>query len=113
MCPDVQLAIARVRSTSERLAGLPARDVAIQEIEDALCEGYAEALAGDAWLTDNERRLHELIDDASLAVRGRELRLLARAHAEFQCGVIELRRELAELRRQHDRVRSGSRATAP
>jgi hypothetical protein len=29
-----------VRSTSERLAGLPARDVAIQEIEDALCEGY-------------------------------------------------------------------------
>jgi hypothetical protein len=37
--------------------------------------GYAEALAGDAWLTDNERRLHELIDDASLAARGRELRL--------------------------------------
>ena len=92
----MRLAIARVRSTSEQLAGLPARDVAIQEIEDALCEGYAEALAGDAWLTDNERRLHELIDDASLAARGRELR-----------------RELAELRRQHDRVRSGSRATAP
>lgn len=110
MRPDVEAATERVLSARARLGRAPERDDLSDDVEDALCEGYAQALAGDAWLTDGERRLHELIDDTSLAFRGREVRELAREHADFQRQVINLRYELEALRREHDRLRSRSSA---
>ncbi len=111
MHSDVEAATQRVIATRARVVGLRADGVLRQEVEDELCAGYAHALAGDAWLADSERRLHELIDDVSLPVRGRELRALAAEHAKFQRSVIELRRELAALRREYDRLRAGAGAS--
>jgi len=104
MRPDVQSATDRVIAIRARMQGEPAGEGARQECEDALSEGYAQALAGDAWLAHTEQRLHELIDDASIPVRGRDLRLLVREHTDLERCVIELRRELDGLRREHDRV---------
>jgi hypothetical protein len=113
MRPNVQSATDRVIAIRARLTGEPQRDVSMREREDALSEGYAEALAGDAWLASTEHRLHQLIDDVSIPVRGRDLRLLMREHDDVQRSVIALRRELAGLRREHDRLleRSHSRAS--
>lgn len=108
MRPDVQSATARVIETREQLAPLPAGELPAQEIEDALCVGYAEALAADAWLTRAEERMWELIDDPSLPVRGSELRALTAERADYQRSVTALRRELAALRNERDRVRSVS-----
>ena len=112
MRPDIEAAIARALALRARLRGLPNGDVSPQEIEDTLCEGYAEALAGDAWLMRTERRRHELIDDPSCSPRGRDLRALTSEHGRFQRDLVALRRELAELRREHDRLRAESRAGA-
>ncbi len=108
MRPDVQSAIDGVIATRARLRREPARNGALQECEDVLSEGYAQALAGDAWLAHTEQRLHELIDDASIPVRGRDLRVLVREHGEVERNVIELRSELDGLRREHDRVHERS-----
>ncbi len=112
MHPDLEAATQRVIAARARLVDLPPDGVRRQDVEDELCEGYAHALAGDAWLADSERRLHELIDDTALPVRGRELRALAAEHAEVQRSVISLRRELAALRREHDRLRASLHAEA-
>lgn len=108
MRPDLETATNRVAALRARLVGMPDDDALVQEIEDALCAGYVEALAGDAWTTQTERRLQALIDDDSIAGRGRALRLVAREHGDVQHLLITLRRELAALRRQHDRLRSRS-----
>jgi len=108
MRPDVQTATDRVIAIRAHLRSDPAREGALQECDDALSEGYAQALAGDAWLAHAEQRLHELIDDTSIPVRGRDLRVLVREHREVERSVIELRRELDGLRRQHDRVHERS-----
>jgi len=82
----------------------------VRESEDALSEGYAQALAGDAWLARAEQQLQELIDDTSIAVRGRDVRMLVFEHGEVRRDVIELRRQLEGLRQQHDRLRERSHA---
>jgi len=82
------------------------------EIDDALSEGYAQALAADAWLMRTEQRLHELIDDASLAARGRDLRALSGELARVQRRLAELRRELEALRRDNDRLRTRSHVSS-
>lgn len=45
-------------------------------------------------------------------MRGRELRTLANEHAAFQQDVVALRRELAQLRKDRDRLHAGSHATS-
>ena len=109
MRPDVENATARIVAIRARLSGGPGGDVSESENEDALSEGYARALAGDAWLARTEQRLHEIIDDTTIPVRGRDLRMLVRDHAEVQRHVIALRRELEGLRR--DRERSHTRSS--
>ena len=110
MRPDVHSATERVVAIRVQVTGLATGDVSRQEIEDALCAGYAEALAGDAWLAKAERRLHELMDDPSGTVSGRELRTLAGERTEFERGLLALRDDLAALRRMHDRLRTRSQA---
>ena len=48
--------------------------------------------------------------DSSL--RGRELRTLANEHAAFQQDVVALRHELAQLRKDRDRLHAGSHPTS-
>lgn len=109
MLSDVEAATERVIAVRGRVAEMP-DGVSAQELEDELCEGYAHALAVDAWLTEADNRLHELIDGPASPQRGRELRTLAAEHHKVQRGVIELRRELAGLRAEHTRLRAGAKA---
>jgi len=109
---DVENATKLVIAARARVARLPPGVVAVGEIDDALTQGYAQALEGDAWLMRAEERLHELIDDASAPTRGRELRTIARDHDDYQRSVIELRRELEALRLERTRMRSRSHAGA-
>lgn len=110
MLEDVEIATQMVIAARARVARLPPGVIAVREIDDVLTHGYARALEGDAWLMQAEERLHELIDDASAPTRGRELRTIAREHADFQRKVIELRRELQALRLERTRMRSRSHA---
>jgi len=50
MRPDIESATERVVALRLRVAGLSVVDMPVREIEDALCEGYAEALTADARL---------------------------------------------------------------
>ena len=84
----------------------------LERIEDALSEGYGLALEGDAWSMRSEERLHEIISDTTTPVRGRALRTIATEHARFERDLIALRRELAELRRQRDRLYARSHASS-
>jgi hypothetical protein len=104
MRPDLATVIERVAALHERAnGGVPDRRL-LAEIEDTLTEGYAHALAGDAWSMHSEQRLHELISDIEAPVRGRQLRTLAGEHARFQQDVMALRRALADLRHDRDRL---------
>lgn len=100
--------IERVAALRELARGRPADAALLAKIEDTLTEGYAHALSGDAWSTRREQRLHDLVSDATSPVRGRELRALASEHAYVQRDVVALRRELAELRHERDRLRAGA-----
>lgn len=112
MHPDLATMIERVHALHEQIRDRAGVDRAmLEKIEDVLTEGYARALEGDAWSMRSEERLHELIGDTGLPVRARELRTLATAHARFQNEVIALRRELAELRHDRDRLHAGSHVT--
>ncbi len=113
MHPDLARMIERVHALHEQARDRAGVDRALLEkIEDVLTEGYARALEGDAWSMRSEQRLHELIDgDGDSPVRGRELRTLATEHARFQNEVMALRRELAELRHDRDRLHAGSHVT--
>jgi hypothetical protein len=104
MRPDVQAATDRVIAIRARLRDEPESEDSLREREDALSEGYAQALVGDAWLARTEQRLHELVEDVTIPVRGRDLRILVRDHGDVQRDVIALRRELEGLRREHDRL---------
>ncbi len=110
MRQDVQSAAGRVNAIRARLGREPSGMASMRECENALSEGYAQALAGDAWLARAEQRLHELIDHASTPVRGRDLRVLVHEHAEVERCVIELRHELDGLRREHERLHAALRA---
>ena len=99
--------IERVAALRADVRGRTPGDALLAEIEDTLTEGYAHALSGDAWSMRSEQRLHDLIYSES-PVRGRELRALANEHARFQRDVLALRRELAELRHDRDRLQAGT-----
>ena len=110
MLQDVENATKMIIAARARVARLPPGVVAVGEIDDVLTQGYARALEGDAWLSQTEERLHDLIDDVTAVKRGRELRTIAREHDHFQRSVIELRRELEALRLERTRIRSRSYA---
>ena len=113
MPPDLATVIERVAALRAQARDRRGWDATLlAQIEDMLTEGYAHALDGDAWSMRSEERLHELIADTDSIVRGRELRTLAGEHARFQRDVIALRRELAELRHDRDRLWSGTRAAS-
>lgn len=112
MAPDLVTMIERVAALLAQVGGRTPGEALLAEIEDTLTEGCAHALSGDAWSMRSEQRLHDLIGEERSAVRGRELRTLATEHARFQRDVIALRRELAELRVECDRLRAGSRAVS-
>lgn len=104
------MVIERIVSLRERVARAAGGPALLPELEDALAEGYAHALLGDAWSMRVEKRLQELLTNPDVPVRGRELRVLASDHDRFQRDLIALRRELAALRRDRDRVSAGSQA---
>lgn len=108
MRPDVEAARQRITATRALLELRAGHRVPWQDVEDALCAGYAAALAADAWLADVERRLHQLLGDTSQAAHGREVRALASEHCEFQRGVIALRHELEALRAEHEHQRAST-----
>lgn len=110
MAPDLATMIERVAALRAQVRARSGGAL-LAEIEDTLTEGYAHALSGDAWSMRSEQRLHDLIHSES-PVRGRELRALAYEHARFQGDVIALRRELAELRHDRDRLQAGTRKHA-
>ena len=106
MQPDLATMIKRLGALRARVEG--GEEAPLAQIEEALTDGYAEALAADAWSMSTEDRLQELITNASIPVRGRELRALATEHQCFQRDLIALRRELAALRRDRDGRRAHS-----
>ena len=110
MRPNLAAMIDRVVALREHVRDRAPDAALLVEVEDTLSEGYAHALAGDAWSTRSEQRLHELINDAQSPVRGRDVRSLAAEHGRLQREVVALRRELAELRHERDRLRAGSHA---
>ena len=112
MHPDLVTIVGRIAALRQRWASADEVQALLPEIEDALAEGYAQALAGDAWSMRVEQRLQELLTNADVPVRGRELRVLATDHDRFQRDLIELRRELAALRQDRDRLGAGSRAAS-
>ena len=77
-------------------------------IDDLLTEGYAHALAADAWSMRAEQRLHELISGPPVAARGDRLRSLSHAQTSCQRDLMALRRELAALRLDRDRLHARS-----
>jgi hypothetical protein len=105
MPPDLTPISARVVRLRENSAGVAPTAELLAEIEDALMEGYACALSGDAWSLATEQRLHELMTDPN---SGSELGALAADHASFQRQLIGLRRALSELWRDRDRLRAHS-----
>lgn len=110
MHPDLVTIVGRIGALRERSARAAGAQALLLEIEDALAEGYSHALAGDAWSMRVEQRLQELLTNADVPVRGRELRMLASDHDRVQHDLIALRRELAALRRDRDRLSAGSHA---
>lgn len=104
--------IKRVAALREQVHTSAPGETLLAEIEDTLSEGYAHALTGDAWSMRSEQRLHELINDSRSALRGRDLRHLANQHAAFERDVIALRRALAELRQDRDRLQARSHTTS-
>jgi hypothetical protein len=109
MRPDLAPIHARVRRLREISADGVASEELFADIEDALMEGYAGALSGDAWSLATEERLHELMTDPD---SGSELGALAADHARFQRQLIALRRSLSDLWRDRDRLRGRSNAAA-
>jgi hypothetical protein len=104
MDPDLTPISDRVQALSER-AGRSAPDpVLLDEIESTLCDGYAEALKGDAWSAQMERRMQELIALIPAAGAARELRVVAKRHGDFQVHLVLLRRRLVRLRGEFDRL---------
>lgn len=99
MRPNIEAVTAQIVAVRAKLQQAP---VPLQEVEDALCDGYTLALTVDAWLTERTERLEEMLDDT--AVRGRDLREIASDNAHVRRSVAELRSELESLRRERDRL---------
>ncbi len=104
MAPDLPAMIERTTRLRATLAGSPLSEALLEEIEDALCAGYAGALSGDAWSMRTERRLRELVGDGLTPARRRELRAVASESERLAHDLVVLRQELAELRHDRDRL---------
>ena len=104
MDPDLTPISDRVDALCVRAERAPADRQLLEEIETTLCDGYAEALAGDAWSARTERRMEELIMEIPAPGAARELRTLARRHSDFQVRLILLRRNLVRLRAEFERI---------
>ena len=104
MRPDLATMTERVTLLRQHCAAGAPVPALLEQIEDVLSEGYGEALAGDAWSISSEKRLQQLISERGQPFRGQRLRWLAYEHARFQRELIGLRRELAELRRDRERL---------
>ena len=112
MRPDLDAMIDQVSRLRVHAGKAGADTTLAAKIEDALSAGYAVALAGDAWSMKSEVRLHKLISDVTVPVRGTQVRELTSEHASFERDLIALRRALAELRRERDRLCAGSLAAS-
>ena len=110
MHPDLTPISDRVQALSERAGRATSDLVLLSEIETTLCDGYAEALEGDAWSAQMERRMQELIVQIPAAGAARELRVVAKRHGDFQVHLVLLRRRLVRLRAEFDRLGAGSAA---
>lgn len=99
--PDLADLTDRVARLLADTAGCAPSDELMALVEGLLTEGYASALAGDAWAIRAEQRMHDLVGDRAARARGDSLHALTREHAVFERQLIALRRELAELRRAH------------
>lgn len=106
MPPDLAAITARVAALRDVAASRTTAGALLGEIADALSEGYAWALQGDAWSIRAMQRMYAFIDDADTVAAGRALRALAAEHACVQRDVVALRRELAALQRHYDRLRA-------
>jgi hypothetical protein len=104
MDPDLTPISDRVDELRARAERATASPRLLQEIETVLCDGYAEALAGDAWSARMERRMQELIVAIPAEGAARELRVLSRSHGDFQVRLVLLRRRLVALRSEFDRL---------
>lgn len=103
MRPNIESVTAHIAAIRAGLLDAPDR-MPLQEVEDALCDGYTLALTADAWLTERSERMQKLLDDSSATVRGRELRELAGESAHVRRSVVDLRDELETLRHERDRL---------
>jgi len=110
--PDLATMIVRAAGLREVSASRTPTEALLARIEDALTEGYAWALTGDAWSMRAEQRLHELVSDGVVPVDERDLRALTRGHARLRQDLITLRHELAQLRRECDRLRAEWRTSS-
>ena len=106
MSPDLAAMTAQVAELRKVSEASSATEALLARIEDRLTEGYAWALAGDAWSMRTEQRLHELCSGTLVIVDDRDRRGLAREHIRFRRDLTALRRELAALRRERDRLRA-------
>ena len=110
MHPDLNPISDRVDELCSRAERATADASLLAEIERTLCDGYAEALAADAWSARTERRMQELIVAIPAPGAARELRTVSRHHGDFQVRLVLLRRRLVRLRTEFDRL--GARAHA-
>lgn len=102
---DIELLTDRVAAARARLAGLAAAELPARELDDMLGDGYAVALAGDAWVAQSQQRLDELLENAAVLARSRrDLHAHTRERLELQRSVAGLRRELAALRVDVDKL---------
>jgi hypothetical protein len=112
MAPDLPSMTDRLAGLREQVAHPGAGPALLAQVEDALTEGYACALSADDWTARAERRLHDLLTDTDVPVRARDLRELTTQHTRLQRELVALRRELAALWHDRDRLRTGARAAS-
>jgi hypothetical protein len=110
MHPDLTPISDRVDALCARAERAPSDRLLLDEIESTLCDGYAEALAGDAWSARMERDMQKLIAASPAPGASRELRALSRTHGDFQIRLVLLRRSLVRLRAEFDRLSAHAHA---
>lgn len=110
MHPDLVTMTERAtRLRAQVVGGSPTQQL-LTEVDDALADGYAMALSGDAWSMRVGQRLHDLIVQAVGNDRDQRLRALSNERACCQRELDDLRRALVGLRAARDSLRARSRA---
>lgn len=103
MRPDLETALEHLTAVRRRLAAADPGARAVRDLEDALGDAAAHALAADAWLLRVDQQLRDLAADGR--ADGQALRLAAGDRERIAAGLLALRRELATLRGEHARLR--------